>query len=211
MTFGKDQVSADLLSRLPLPEAPKEVPVPADTILLMEYLQDSPTTAAQIKSWTDRDPLLSRVCKILLHGWRATDDQTMKPFQQRRDVQDACILWGSRVVIPPPGRPKIIEELHAGHPGTSRMKSQARSYVWWPGMDSDIESKVKNYQLCQQKQKSPPLMQAWEWPPQPWSRIHIDYAGPIQGKCSWLQLMPTPSGSRSVWLTPLLVLLLSRN
>ena len=55
---GKDQVSADLLSRLPLPEAPKEVLVPADMILLMEYLQDSPTTAAQIKSWTDRDPLL---------------------------------------------------------------------------------------------------------------------------------------------------------
>ena len=33
----------------------------------------------------------------------------MKPFQQRRDVQDACILWGSRVVIPPPGRPKLLK------------------------------------------------------------------------------------------------------
>ena len=66
---GKEQVGADLLSRLPLPEAPKEVPIPADTILLMEYLQDSPTTAAQITLWTDRDPLLSRVRKMLLHGW----------------------------------------------------------------------------------------------------------------------------------------------
>ena len=184
---GKDQASADLLSRLPLPEAPKEVPVPADTILLMEYLQDSPITAAQIKSWTDRDPLLSRVRKMLLHGWRATDDKSMKPFQHRRDelsIQDECILWGSRVVIPPPGRPKVIEELHAGHPGISRMKSLARSYVWWPDMDADIEAKVKNCQLCQQNQKSPPAvpMQPWEWPAQPWSRIHIDYAGPIQGK-----------------------------
>ena len=102
----------------------------------MEYLQDSPTTAAQIKPWTDHDPLLSRVHKMLLHGWRATDDQTMKPFQQRRDefsVQDECILWGSRVVIPPPGRPKVIDKLHAGHPGISWMKSLARSYVWWSG------------------------------------------------------------------------------
>ena len=47
---GKDQASADLLSRLPIPEAPREIPVPADTVLLMEYLQDSPTTAAPIKT-----------------------------------------------------------------------------------------------------------------------------------------------------------------
>lgn len=47
---GKDQVSADLLSRLLLPEAPEEVLVPADTILLMEYLQASSVTAAQIRT-----------------------------------------------------------------------------------------------------------------------------------------------------------------
>lgn len=93
---GKKQASADLLSRLPLPEFPKEVPVPADTILLMEYLQASPTTAAQIKSWTDRDPLLSRVRTMLLHGWQVTENPAMKPYQQCKDemsIQDDCILW----------------------------------------------------------------------------------------------------------------------
>ena len=25
-------------------------------------------------------------------------------------------------------------------------------------------------------------MQSWEWPTPPWSRLHIDYAGPFQGK-----------------------------
>ena len=25
-------------------------------------------------------------------------------------------------------------------------------------------------------------MRSWEWPSPPWSRIHIDYAGPLQGK-----------------------------
>ena len=30
---GKDQTSADLLSRLPLPEFPKETPKPGDTVL----------------------------------------------------------------------------------------------------------------------------------------------------------------------------------
>lgn len=70
---------------------------------------------------------------------------------------------GSRVVIPPPGHVKVI---YAGHPGISRMKSLARSYVWWPGIDDELESKVKNYQQCQQNQKSPqPVpMHTWKWP-----------------------------------------------
>jgi len=87
---------------------------------------------------------------MLLHGWQYTTDETLKPFQRRRDelsVQIDCILWGTRVVISPQGRQKVIDELHATHPGISRMKSLARSYMWWPGMDEQLESKVKNYRL----------------------------------------------------------------
>ena len=140
----------------------------------MECLQASPTTFAHIKSWTSRDPLLSKVRKMLLQGWQYTTDEAVKPFQRRKDelsMQDGCILWGSRVIIPPPGRQKVIDELHAAHPGISSMKSLAQSYVWWPDMDEDLETKVKNCRQCN-----------WEWPAQPWSRLHIDYAGPYQGK-----------------------------
>ena len=36
------------------------------------------------------------------------------------------MLWGARVVVPPPGRE---QELHKTHPGIARMKSLARSCV----------------------------------------------------------------------------------
>ena len=87
-------------------------------------------------------------------------------------------------MIPPQGRQKVIDELHTAHPGISRMKSLARSYVWWPGMDEQLEAKVKNCRQCQETHKNPPAvpMQSWEWPVQPWSRLHVDYAGPYQGK-----------------------------
>ena len=149
-----------------------ETPTPADTILLIESLQTSPTTFAHIRSWTSRNPLLSKVRKMLLQGWQFTIDEALKPFQRRKDelsVQDGCILWGSLVVIPPPGRQKVIDKLHAAHPGISRMKSLARSSVWWPHIDEDLEAKVKNCRQCQESQKHPPAvpMQNWEWPAQP--------------------------------------------
>ena len=62
-------------------------------------------------------------------------------------------------------------------------KGRARGYVWWPNMDRELEDAVKKCQQCQLHQKAPaeaPL-HPWEWPGQPWSRVHIDYAGPYKG------------------------------
>ena len=55
-------------------------------------------------------------------------------------VWDGCILWGSRMVIPPQGRELVLQELHETHP---KMKSLARNYIWLPKMDSAIEDTVK--------------------------------------------------------------------
>jgi hypothetical protein len=66
---GAEHSNADAFSRLPLPEAPRDVPVPGDTVLMFETLQKSPTTATQIKEWTNRDPMLSQVHDMLLLGW----------------------------------------------------------------------------------------------------------------------------------------------
>ena len=50
--------NADGLSRLPLLEAPSDVPVPAELVLLVEHLLDAPVKAQEIRTWTRRDPLL---------------------------------------------------------------------------------------------------------------------------------------------------------
>ena len=51
-------------------------------------------------------------------------------------------------------------------------------------MDVAIERMVKQCQKCQQIQPSPPAapLQPWSWPTRPWSRLHVDYAGPIGTK-----------------------------
>ena len=184
---GKDHANADVLSRLPLPETVGEVSMPPENVLLMENLQASPVGARQIKRWTDRDPTLSQVRRLVSHGWKNTTDPDLRPYQQRKDelsIHDGCILWGNRVVVPPPGRKSVLEELHLSHPGISRMKSLARSYVWWPNMDKELEAMVKTCIQCQLNRKSPPAspLHPWDWPERPWSRLHADYAGPFMGK-----------------------------
>ena len=92
------------------------------------------------------------------------------------------MLWGCRVV-PTQGRERTLEMLHEAHPGIVRMKSLARSYVWWPEMDSQIETHVKECVACQLSRKEPPSvpLHPWGWPGKPWRRVHIDYAGPFEG------------------------------
>ena len=179
--------NADALSRLPLPEKPACVPVPAEMVLLTEMLQSAPITAAQIARWTRTDPVLSKVLRCIKEGWPEQADDALKPYWQRRlelSVMDDCILWGNRVLIPKQGRPLILDELHGGHPGASKMKALARMFVWWIKMDSDIEQLVKQCPQCQQSQQNPPAapLHPWQWPLRPWTRIHIDFAGPVQGK-----------------------------
>lgn len=62
------------------------------------------------------------------------------------------------------------------------MKSLMRGYVYWPGMDKDIEVFVRLCRGCQLAARAPPVkMNPWPKTDLPWARLHIDYAGPING------------------------------
>ena len=90
-------------------------------------------------------------------GWKDTADKNLKPYQntsRELSVQDSRVLWGSRVIIPKAGRNETLQVCHDGHPGIINMKKLARSVVWWPGIDSDIEKRVKSCEMCSLHQGS---------------------------------------------------------
>ncbi|XP_055584804.1 uncharacterized protein K02A2.6-like [Uranotaenia lowii] len=65
-----------------------------------------------------------------------------------------------------------------------RMKSIARSYVYWPNIDCDIEDFVRKCSSCAIAAKAPvkSTLSSWPIPTEPWTRLHLDYAGPVRGK-----------------------------
>ena len=180
---GRHLSNADALSRLPHNVTTSCDSVPEDLTLVLNHMSSTSISADSIKNWT-ANPVMSSVLRFLLSGWPDTKlDKEYQPYVQRKDklsALDECQFWVSRVIIPHPGRQAI---LHETHPGTSKMKALARSCVWWPGMDADIEQLVKTCLICQKSCPAPASapLHPWEWPSQPWSRIHLDFAGPFMG------------------------------
>ncbi|KAG1927827.1 K02A2.6-like [Pimephales promelas] len=111
-----------------------------------------------------------------------------------------------QVIIPSVGRSEVLKQLHQCHPGVCRMKAMARSYVWWPKLDQDVERLVKTCHLCQEHRNVPAVapLHPWNWPEKPWQRLHVDYAGPFMGKMflvlidahsKWMDVYPVNSAT----------------
>lgn len=136
---------------------------------------------------TRHDPLLSKVMDCILNGTvHSLSGDIYQPFRTKADeltVESGCILWYYRTVIPAKLRKFELLDLHTSHMGIVKTKALARSYVYWPKIDNDIENLIKGCVACQKTQASPeksPLI-PWTPPDSAWKRIHIGFAGPIRG------------------------------
>ena len=220
---GERLANVDGLSRLPLPEAPSKATPPAEVIALLQTLQSSPITAEHIKSWTDKDPILSRVRNFVCKGWTDSCGDELSPYWQRKEelsMLDGCVLWGNRVIIPTLGHPEVLDLLHDGHPGIMKMKNIARQVVWWPSIDKNLANKVQRCETCQLNQKSPSSapLHTWEWPKKPWARIHIDHAAwegktiliVVDAHSKWIEAIPVPSTSSAATIKVLRYLFASQ-
>jgi hypothetical protein len=187
----KQHGNADGLSRLPLAskdnseESELEI-FDSAHIFHMTQMEALPVAAKEVKRRTARDPVLSRVYEATMRGWNDAMDKDLTPYFSRREeitVHQGCLLWGIRVIIPEPLRKEILTMIHEGHLGVVKMKAIARSHVWWPGIDADIEECAKKCSGCMDHRNAAPEapIHPWEFPDRPWQRIHVDFAGPFLG------------------------------
>lgn len=173
---GKNMEVADALSRLPLPVKHKD-----DTKECLAVFDSTPLTASQVAGATKRDRILSKVVQFTLSGWPAHYDDQLQPFYVRRNelsYEQGCVTWGQRVIIPDELKNAVLALLHEEHPGMQRMKMLARSFVWWPLIDKDIEAIVRQCKVCQTTlpAKAPGPLHPWTYPTRVWQRVHVDFA-----------------------------------
>ncbi|XP_062585296.1 uncharacterized protein K02A2.6-like [Saccostrea cucullata] len=172
--------NADVLSRLPLHSIESEGTDEVD-IFYSTQLEMLPVTSEQVRNLTRRDPILAQVLDFVSTGrFPNTFVKSLKPYIQRKDeltLHQGCIMWGNRVVIPESLHPRLLGEIHAGHLGIVRMKAYARSYVWWPNIDSDLEQTCRSCAGCLSKIKYRCTIYTGL---KLWYRVHVDYAGPFK-------------------------------
>jgi hypothetical protein len=108
-----------------------------------------PVTFDKLRSKTKRDALLQSVKKFVKSRWpdlkllrQHAEWSQLGGFHRRQEsltIEQGCVLFRERVVIPTALRTKVLKLLHQGHPGIQHMKPLERNYAYWPGMDHEIE------------------------------------------------------------------------
>ncbi|XP_058827953.1 uncharacterized protein K02A2.6-like [Topomyia yanbarensis] len=180
---SKENANADGMSRLPIENPTNNNCIEEVDVIELNQIEALPVTVEELADCTKHDPNVRNLLQGMKVG-RIVDGRDRFGIDQSEfSVQKNCILKGIRVYIPPKLRRRVLEELHIGHFGVSRMKSLARSYCWWECIDRDIEEMSRNCSNCATTRKNPTKVpiHCWERPSQPFQRLHIDFAGPFLG------------------------------
>uniref|UniRef100_A0A914XSI1 RNA-directed DNA polymerase n=1 Tax=Plectus sambesii TaxID=2011161 RepID=A0A914XSI1_9BILA len=187
--------------------------------ILQDQIRHLPLRVKQIQEETAVDVVLKVVTQaVKTDRWPISiQGSPLWTFHNRRarlSIVNDCLMFADRVVIPKKLQKHVLRQLHAGHPGTVQMKMLARSHVYWPNIDTNIDQLVKSCPNCASVAKSllkAPL-QSWPKPTQPWDRVHADYAGPLNGRwylvvvdafSKWVEILESTSITTDVTINSL--------
>ncbi|XP_055633543.1 uncharacterized protein K02A2.6-like [Toxorhynchites rutilus septentrionalis] len=193
--FGYADVLSRLISNHPKPDEEAVIAMVRveDDVssCFHDSIQNLPVTHESLKIATKKDAVLQKVISYAQGSWplrcEGIEDVEVRSFFSRRgsySVIDDCIMMADRIVVPKSLQKRILKQVHQGHPGIERAKAIARGIVFWPTIDEDITNYVRRCPSCANAAKSPPHAQPQPWPRDegPWQRLHIDFAGPVDGE-----------------------------
>ena len=106
-------------------------------------------------------------------------------FHELISTSDGLLLRAQNLIVPKSFRDRVAELAHIGHQGVVKTKRLIRSRLWYPGIDAQIETIVKDCRKdaggCQAtdfKRNFEPLRPT-ELPKGPWQDVSADFFGPM--------------------------------
>lgn len=181
---GKSNI-ADPLSRL-LSDLSTETPFDAHTEYYVDWIVSHAEPKAlklnEIEDETVKDESIQAVKRALSSNkWEDDASKPFKAFAIELCFAGNILLRGTKIVIPEKLRTRILELAHEGHPGMTKMKQRLRSKVWWPKIDPQTETFVKQCRGCAlvaAPSKPEPMIRK-KLPSEPWLHLAMDLCGPL--------------------------------
>ncbi|XP_054745984.1 uncharacterized protein K02A2.6-like [Anastrepha obliqua] len=153
--------NADALSRLPL--GPDGEFDKQEACLNVKTI-NTPIDPDVILKHAGKDAILRRATAFVKNGWPEKlppQDSDLRSFFNRKNsltiINNLLCFQAehTRVVIPASSKQQVLQLLHDGHWGTSRMKQLARQHVWWVDIDNDIAKLAAKCDICKAVNPAP--------------------------------------------------------
>lgn len=175
---------ADYMSRNPQAETDRSLERATECYINMLCDRAIPKaiTRAELLNATLDDQKLAEVTKMLRGEKHFKIPEFEKLKQELSCADDGLILRGSQIVVPEKLQKRIIAIAHSGHMGMVKTKQLVRGNMWFPGIDSLVESEIKKCHKCQintESTKFEPLSMS-DLPNGPWELLSIDFYGPLR-------------------------------
>ena len=97
------------------------------------------------KSSTDAE--LNRVRDAMRRGEKNTAPEPYRPVFEKVSNKWGLTFYEDRMIISTELRKKLIDTLHFGHAGSTKMLAESKIFRW-PNMCKEIEDKTKNCVAC---------------------------------------------------------------
>ena len=97
------------------------------------------------KSSTDAE--INRVRDAMRRGEKNTALDQYRNVFEKQNKRWGLTFNDDRIVVPTELRKKLLNTLHFGHAGATKMTADVKIF-WWPNMLKEIEDKTKNCVAC---------------------------------------------------------------
>ncbi len=165
---GKHKLIADTLSRFPV--SPKE---PMDSAEMEEdraFIRRTITSNDGGLAWlcdaADEDPTYQEIVKAKYNSSPVNHLPIDLPARAFRNMWEfisveegfgsPLIYDGTRIIVPPSARSRVLDLLHIPHAGQVKTKKASQQLYYWPGMNAAIHDRIAGCEVCTEALPSKP-------------------------------------------------------